>query len=82
MKRTVQEKYEYNKRRGGMFSSGYCLGVSMYDDYVRQDGEGKKVYREFLDNAHGFAREGDDFSKGVMCAYRDKANERKDKRKR
>ena len=26
MKRTVQEKYEYNKRRKGLFSSGYCYG--------------------------------------------------------
>lgn len=35
MKRTVQEKYEYNKRRKGLFSSGYCYGVSLYRDYPK-----------------------------------------------
>lgn len=37
MFRSVREKYDYNKRRGGLFSSGYCFGVTLYNDYAKSD---------------------------------------------
>ena len=37
MKRTLKEKYEYNRARNdGEFSSGYCIGVIMYKDYIKR----------------------------------------------
>lgn len=79
MKRTVQEKYEYNKRCKSLFSTGYCYGVSLYRDYPKQDDEGKMLTTAFINLSSSYAREGQQFSKGVMCGYRDKANERKEK---
>lgn len=81
MKRTVQEKYDYNKRRKGVFSSGYCYGVSLYRDYPKQDEEGKMLTEATVNIASVYAREGQVFSKGIMCGYRDMANERKSKHK-
>ena len=81
MSRTVKEKYEYNKRRKGVFSSGYCYGVSLYRDYPKQDEEGKMLTEATVNIASVYAREGQVFSKGIMCGYRDMANERKSKRK-
>lgn len=77
MKRTVQEKYEYNKRRKGLFSSGYCFGVALCRDYPKQDDEGKMLTKAYINLSSVYAREGQTFSKGVMCGYRDKATERK-----
>lgn len=83
MKRTLKEKYDYNRARNdGEFSSGYCIGVTMYKDYVKGDDEYKKVIREFVDTSKELARDGDKFGKGVMCGYRDCANERKARQKR
>lgn len=79
MKRTVQEKYEYNKRRKGLFSSGYCYGVMLYRDYPKQDKEGKDITEATINICHANALFSDQFGKGVMCGYRDKANERKEK---
>ncbi len=79
MKRTVQEKYEYNKKRKGSFSSGYCFGVSLYRDYPKQDKEGKDIIEATINICHANALFGFAFCKGVMCGYRDKANERKKK---
>ena len=79
MKRTVQEKYEYNKRRKGLFSSGYVVGVNLYKDYLKQDKEGKDITEATINICHANALFGDEFGKGVMCGYRDKANERKEK---
>ena len=79
MKRTVQEKYDYNKRRKGSFPSGYCYGVSLYRDYPKHDKEGKMLTEAMVNMCHAYALLGDEFSKGVMCGYRDKANERKSK---
>lgn len=45
MKRTVEEKYQYNKKRKGLFASGYCMGVNLYRDYPKQDEEGKLNFR-------------------------------------
>ena len=81
MKRTVQEKYEYNKKRKSSFSSGYCYGVSLYRDYPKQDAEGKMLTQAYINLSLAYARDGLIFCKGVLCGYRDMANERKAKRK-
>ncbi len=81
MFRSVREKYDYNKRRGGLFSSGYCFGVTLYNDYVKSDKPLKKSISEFIDSAHENARGGEEFSKGVMSAYRDMARVRSGKYK-
>ena len=82
MKRTVYEKYEYNKRRKNLFSSGYVYGVNLYRDYPKQDEEGKMLTEATINLSHVYAREGQDCSKGVMCGYRDMANARKSKRRK
>ena len=82
MKRTVQEKYDYNNSRKSPFSTGYTLGVILYRDYTRTDNEGKKVIRDIFDSSHELARSGDEIGKGVMCAIRDCANERKARQKK
>ena len=79
MKRTVQEKYEYNKRRKGLFSSGYCYGVSLYRDYPKQDDEGKGLTPPAGQGPPPRRLAPGPAAKGVMCGYRDKANERKEK---
>lgn len=82
MKRTVEEKVNYNKQRKGLFSSGYVLGVSLYEDYSKSDDEMKKMTKSIIDNSKINARNGDEFGKGIMSGYRDKANERKERLKK
>ena len=82
MKRTVQEKYDYNDKLDTPFSTGYTLGVILYRDYTRMDKEGKKLIRKIFDDNHELARSGDEIGKGVMCAVRDCAEERKAKQRR
>lgn len=82
MKRTLKEKYDYNRARNTPFSTGYSLGVNVYNDYRRFDDEGKKIVRELIDTNKSLARDGDELSKGFMCGVRDAANERKSKQKR
>ena len=82
MKHTVQEKYEYNKGRQGKFPLGYCCGVSFYRDYMKFDQEGKGIITDLINHCHENALLGDELSKGVMCGYRDCANERKSRYKR
>ncbi len=82
MKRTVDEKYKYNQEREGSFSTGYCLGVSLYRDYMKSDKETKAMIKEIISNSKELARKGDDLGKGLMCAVRDCAEERKAKQQR
>ncbi len=82
MKRTVQEKYDYNNARKSPFSTGYTLGVMLYRDYTRMDKEGKKMISEIIDTNKSLARSGDELGKGFMCAIRDCANERKARQKK
>jgi hypothetical protein len=77
MKRSVKEKYAYNKNRDSRFSSGYCVGVKLYSDYPKADSEYKAVIRDLITNAKTLARTGDLYGKGIMCAVRDSADERK-----
>lgn len=86
MKRTVDEKYDYNMRRmretkdmsEKSFSSGYCMGVAMYQGYGKNSGMADmQRRRKFIDNAKIKAQNGDLHCKGIMCGVRDAANERK-----
>ena len=79
MKRSVNEKYDYNKKRGGDFGEGYCFGVSLYRNYGKNDAATKKTIKEIIDAERVNAHSGDLHSKGVMCGIRDAANERKGK---
>lgn len=80
-KRTVDEKYEYNKRnRGNQFSAGYINGVEAYRDYGNaMDGYRKHIKELNKSVAESAKTKRDPWSIGYMCALRDCANERKNK---
>ena len=80
-KRTVQEKYDYNKcRRGNKFSDGYVNGVEAYTDYDSATDGYRKSIKELNKSVAEAARtKRDQWSIGYMCALRDCANERKGK---
>jgi hypothetical protein len=80
MKRTIDEKLKFNNNNKSPFSTGYCLGVTLYRDYRKQDKSGKKTISELIDTNNSLARSGDELSKGFMCGVRDAANERKGKK--
>lgn len=82
MKRTVDEKYKYNRARGGEFSTGYCTGVTLYRNYVKSDKVTKAMIKEIISTSKELAKSGDEIGKGLMCAVRDCADERKDKQRR
>lgn len=79
MRRTLKEKYDYNKSKNDKFSCGYCFGVDLYRDYSRQNAQGKAIYKELINNASQSAKSGSITEKGIMCGIRDAANERKNK---
>ena len=81
--RTVDEKLEYHKKQSKKtpFMFGYNHGIKLYRSYCKADkAERKRIIAEF-DSENQNARNGKkasrEFSKGVMCAARDAANERK-----
>lgn len=80
--RTVNEKKKYHGRGfpKGEFSQGYIIGVTIYRSYGK-DGTpvNKEKRRKYIDETKCQAIKGDLYSKGVMCAIRDCANERKAK---
>ena len=81
---SFKEKLRYNKARqkNNPFASGYVFGVALYEDFPRQNNEFKKTVKEFIDTMKSSASGKDsDYEKGVMCGYRDAANERKAKAK-
>ncbi len=82
MKRTVEEKYNYNKKRGGHFGSGYCIGVDVYKGYFKQDAENRRQTQRIINNFMQLAKNGDQMSKGIIAGYRDAANERKNGKNR
>lgn len=83
MKRTLEEKYKYNKARtDDNFSFGYCYGADIYKDYAKADSKYRKTIRDLIDTAKISARGGDSLCKGIMCGYKDAADERKAKQKR
>lgn len=87
MKRTVDEKLAYNEKRETMFAFGYTVGVKNYRRYVKLDAAGRRD----VDNTVRMAKEGlkkpgqakdnIDMYKGILCGYRDAANERKERNK-
>lgn len=79
MKRTVDEKLEYNRKLKTDFSAGYVLGVNIYRRYSSANAEGKASIKELIATANENARRGDKLDKGIMCGVRDAANERKSK---
>lgn len=80
-KRSVQEKYEYNKRnRGNAFSNGYIAGVETYREYgSATDGYRKSIKELNQSQATAAKEKRDKWAIGYMCAIRDCANERKGK---
>lgn len=87
MKRSVQEKFEYNKKQKTPFSYGYCMGVKAYRDYTEAVVCRSRVMDD-IDYYKKQAVSGDKkksstkFSKGFMCGVRDAAAENKAKNKR
>lgn len=86
MKRTVNEKEQYNREKKTAFSYGYVWGVQAYRKYPKANkAEQKRLlaqiddYKETALHGKGKARE---CAKGYMCAVRDCAEERKAKQKR
>lgn len=83
MNYTVDEKKNYH-RRGypkGEFSQGYVMGVVLYRGYGKGGASVNKAGRQkFIDETKRQAVNGDPYSKGIMCAIRDCANERKAKK--
>lgn len=85
MKRTLDEKYDYNKRRmreakdnaEKSFSSGYCMGVALYQGYPKANEKDRQKRRDAVDRIKIEARSGNAYSKGIMCGIRDAAKERK-----
>ncbi len=81
MKHSVDEKLVYNKKRKGLFSTGYVLGVEIYRGYSKGNKESKALTRGIISDSNDLARMGDEYGKGVMCGVRDAANERKARKK-
>ena len=77
MARTIEEKYEYNKKRGGNFGSGYYLAIDLYRDFPKSNYKDKQQTKKLITYFAKRAREGDEFAKGFTCGIRDAANERK-----
>lgn len=75
---SFEEKKAYNEKKaavGDEFAKGYTFGVLLY-------GLGKidkKTVSEFVDNVKVFLKVDPQCSnfKGIMCGYRDAANDRK-----
>ena len=81
MKRSLKEKLAHNRQKKTSFASGYVTGVILYSDYPKGNSKDKKTITSIIDNAKELARMGDESCKGIMCGYRDAANERKSKKK-
>lgn len=79
MKRTVDEKYNYNKSKGGDFGDGYCIGVNIYRRYFKLDTERRQETKVLINNFMSTAKKGDQLSKGIIAGYRDAANDRKER---
>ena len=78
MKRTLNEKYDYNKKRGGDFGNGYCFAVTLYREYPKMDKQSKTAVKRLINSEKDLALYPDmQRSKGFMCGIRDAANERK-----
>lgn len=87
MKRTVDEKLQYNSGQHTPFSYGYRFGVMAYRKYPKASKERKREMIDEIDNNSRLARSGKislnsvQYAKGFMCAMRDCAAERKARQK-
>lgn len=88
MKRTVDEKLQYNSGQKTAFSYGYRFGFQAYRRYPKADERQKRDISGDIDYNKRLAQTGDksresvQYAKGFMCGVRDAANERKSKQKR
>ena len=88
MKRTVDEKLQYNSAQKTAFAYGYRFGVQAYRRYPKADDRQKRDilgdidYNKRLAQTGDRSRESTQYAKGFMCGVRDAANERKSKQKR
>ena len=88
MKRTVDEKLQYNSAQKTAFAYGYRFGVQAYRRYPKADERHKRDISSDIDYNKRLAQTGDksresvQYAKGFMCGVRDAANERKIKQKR
>ena len=88
MKRTVDEKLQYNSAQRTAFAYGYRFGVQAYRQYSKanerrkRDISGDIDYNKWLAQTGDRSRESTQYAKGFMCGVRDAANERKSKQKR
>jgi len=86
MKRTLEEKMKYNRKlrdeKHDEFAGGYTLAVNLYQDYTKQNKEGRRSINEIIGAHKELARHGEPIGKGFMCGLRDAAEERKQERRR
>ena len=86
MKRTVDEKLQYNSGQRTAFAYGYRFGVQAYRRYSKSDKRQKRDISGDIDYNRRLAQTGDksqlsvQYAKGFMCAMRDCAAERKARR--
>ncbi len=76
----LEDKIKFNQKRGTQFSVGYILGVKQYRSYPQKDRKSKQTAKKAINEFSRQAKKGDEFAKGIMCAMRDCANERKAKK--
>ena len=82
MSYSVDDKIKYHRKGQpkGMFSAGYIMGAITYRSYGKGGAPvNKRARQKFIDETKRQAMQGDLYSKGIMCAVRDCANERKAK---
>lgn len=88
MKRTVDEKLQYNRGQKTAFAYGYRFGVQAYRRYPKSDERQKRDISGDIDYNRRLAQTGDksrgsvQYAKGFMCGVRDAADERKARQKR
>lgn len=74
---TVDEKIRYGREHPNDFREGYKVAVTMYRNYPTKSEYGKKIVIETMQRAAKGAKNGHEFSKGMMSGFRDAAKERK-----
>lgn len=85
MNRTVDEKLKYNEGKLDMFSTGYVVGVKNYRNYVKLSAAKKQGVDNLIKQAKTYVKDKTcpedtrKLYKGVLCGYRDAANERKNR---
>ena len=87
MSRTVDEKLRYNEQRNTIFSTGYVIGIKNYRNYPRSSDESKRNIDAIIRTAKAGVKDPAtdkdmrQLYKGMLCGFRDAANERKNGKK-